>query len=77
MCVCVCVCECVCVCVHACVLAEKATKILKTTYFNENILWFYISVEDAVPVHVVDGFAQLVHVELHLLLRKRGSAICS
>ncbi len=38
------------------------------TYFNQNILWFDISVEYAVSVHVVDGLAELVHVELDLCL---------
>ena len=45
-------------------------------YLDENILGFYISVEDAIPVHMVDGLAKLVHVQLNLLLGERGFAIC-
>ena len=45
-------------------------------HFDENVFGFDVSVEDAVPVHVVDGLAQLVHVQLHLLLTEVGLAIC-
>ena len=33
--------------------------------------------EDAVSVHVVDGLAQLVHVQLDPLFRQIGLAVCS
>lgn len=44
-------------------------------YLDENILWFDVSVEDAISVHVVDGLAELVHVELDSLLREVGFAV--
>ena len=37
-------------------------------YLDEYVFWFDVSVEDAVPVHVVDGLAELVHVEPDSLL---------
>ena len=46
-------------------------------YLDENILWFHISVENAVPVHMVDGLAQLVHVELDPLFWQVGLAVYS
>lgn len=46
------------------------------TDLYENILWFHVSVEDAISVHVVDGLAQLVHVQLDPLFRQIGLAVC-
>lgn len=42
---------------------------------DEYVLWFDISMEDAVSVHVVDGLEQLVHVELHSLFAQVRLAI--
>ena len=44
-------------------------------YRDENILWFDISVENAIPVHVVDGLAELVHVDLDSLFWQVGLAV--
>ena len=43
---------------------------LKRVVQNEDVLWFDVSVENAVPVHVVDTFHELVHVVQHLVFRK-------
>mmetsp|Transcript_111919 Transcript_111919/g.321526 ORF Transcript_111919/g.321526 Transcript_111919/m.321526 type:complete len:333 (-) Transcript_111919:212-1210(-) len=37
---------------------------------EEQVLGFHVPVEDAVPVHVVQGLEHLIHVMLHLLLRE-------
>lgn len=59
------------------VTANKQTnKVGPLTHLNEYIFWFHISMKNAISVHVVDGLAQLVHVELHLLLREEGFTIC-
>ena len=48
---------------------------VRVVYLDENILWFDVSVEDTISVHVVDGLAELVHVELDSLLREVGFAV--
>ena len=37
-------------------------------FSKQDILWLDISMEDSVPVHVIDGLDQLVHVVLYTVL---------
>ena len=35
---------------------------------QQNVLWLDISVEDSIPMHVVDTFNQLIHIVFHSVL---------
>lgn len=41
---------------------------LQAVIHNQNVLRFYIAVENAVPVHVVHRLDELIHVQLYSIL---------
>ena len=46
------------------------------TYRDENVLWFDISVEYAMAMHMIQRLTQLVHVQLHTRLWNIASSVC-